>query len=857
MTPIETEKLCLSLINCNDGREVLNLLKEYNLWDKEELWRPYGDIEGNWSTINAHGATDYCLNEKITNSIDAVLANKCWEQGINPEDKEKTPNSVNDAVYKFLNDPENNDENKRSHIFWSQKYRLKVAKNIFLSCGGVSGKNPTIAIADLGEGQTPEMVPNTFLSLQKSNKIGIDFVQGKWNQGGSGAMKYCGQGTGIQLQLIVTRRNPEIIKKFPEHKSNNTPRKDDWSFTIIKREEPSDKSKRSTASYLAPVGATNGKSFKGEILSFRDNGGIPFFPSDYDQCKIKSSYGSLTKLFDYNIRQSDAMRTGGLSFNIGWLLPRSPIPIRFHDARKGFKRKQGSFAYSIEGVANFLERTSLNDETSNLEKLEPSKDFIRVNNYKIEYDIFIFKKDKALQYKGRQGIIWSINGQAHATQPDQFFKADDLGYASIADHMLVVLKCDDIGKTDVEDIFASTRDKIDHGHKLVREIKKRLISQLKEHTGIQEIVRKRILEDQNKPPVQDQRILKQLQDIISETPLIENLDLGDLFKNKTKVEKKIGELKRNLKEFPTRFILKGTKDNKETLKRDAFEGKDVKFTFLTDAKNNYFTRRKDRAEFDFYWIDENNELHQIENTGGPFLKDGICKATIKLKIDHKAGDLVNVRFLIKDKKNTFECNAELNVRKKSESPETGKNKTKSKNKNKNQQGIELDDEDKHDLIIASPLNEEDWNKKFGERSWNKFEVLKVESYRGEDQKVKYLFYYNKDYIFLQNEQSKATPSNPAELIERKFQIALSLFGMSALSTYKSDKKNNRKSFNIDNPFSDSTDNENENKEIPVSELRAVEISARSIAMLILPTIKVVNKLNPKIRTTSSEFTDDN
>ena len=81
--------------------------------------------------------------------------------------------------------------------------------------------------------------------------------------------------------------------------------------------------------------------------------------------------------------------------------------------------------------------------------------------------------------------------------------------------------------------------------------------------------------------------------------------------------------------------------------------------------------------------------------------------------------------------------------------------------------------------------------------------------------------------------------------------------MSALSTYKSDKKNNRKSFNIDNPFSDSTDNENENKEIPVSELRAVEISARSIAMLILPTIKVVNKLNPKIRTTSSEFTDDN
>ena len=114
MTPKETEQLCLSLINCNDGREVLDLLKKNNLWDKEELWRPYGDVEGNWSTINSHGATDYCLNEKITNAIDAVLASKCWEQGINPEDKEKTPNSVNDAVYKFLSDPENTDENKQS-----------------------------------------------------------------------------------------------------------------------------------------------------------------------------------------------------------------------------------------------------------------------------------------------------------------------------------------------------------------------------------------------------------------------------------------------------------------------------------------------------------------------------------------------------------------------------------------------------------------------------------------------------------------------------------------------------------------------------------------------------------------------
>jgi|TARA_Y100000294_G_C8560037_1_gene338713 hypothetical protein len=856
MSPKETEQLCLSLIETTDSHKVYELLKEYDLWDKKEIWRPYGDVEGNWSTINSHGATDYCLNEKIINSIDSTLTNECWLSGTDPKDQENAPKNILDAVHKYLGDPSITDGSKKSHIFWSQQHRLKIARRIFVSCGGLQGNPPTISIADLGEGQVPEMVPKTFLSLLSSNKIGIDFVQGKWNQGGSGAMKYCGQGSPYQFQLIVTKRNPDIIKKFPEHESNNTARKDDWSFTVIKRVLPTGKIKRSDASYLAPIGPLI-KDNRGEVLSFRNGRGLPFFPNEYDQCSGKANYGSLIKLYNYSIKSGDAMRTGGLMFNLGWLLPRSPIPVRFHDARKGFKRNKGSFQYNIEGVSNFLERTSLTKESSNLEKLDPSTDFIKVKNYKIEYDIFVFKKDQALQFKGRQGVIWTINGQAHATQPDIFFKADDLGYASIADHMLVVLKCDNISVGDREDIFASTRDKIDHGHSLVKEIKKRLVSQLKEHTGIQEIVTKRILEDTKKPPVQDKRLLRQLQEIISETPLIESLDLGDLLKNKTKVEKKLGDLKKNLKEFPTIFHFKGTKGNKEILERDSFIGRDVRLTLVTDAKNNYFTRRKDRGELDFFW-DDDGELKDIENTGGPFLRNGICKVTLKLKHDLTAGDDQKVKIIIKDKKTTFECLAELNIREKPVTEKKERKRKESKRKNKNEEGVELEDEDKHDLIIALPLTELEWKEKWGKNSWSKFEVLKVVPYTDpKTQKSRYIFYYNKDYQYLLQEQIKATPSNPAELIERKFQIALSLFGMSALSTYKFDKKSNRKGvYDVDNPFATDQDSKDENQ-ITIQETRVVEIAARTIAMLILPTIKVVNKLSAKVKTTTSEILDEN
>ena len=51
----------------------------------------------------------------------------------------------------------------------------------------------SLTISDCGEGQTPRNLPQTILSLNKSNKMYIRFVQGQFNQGGTGALRFCGE----------------------------------------------------------------------------------------------------------------------------------------------------------------------------------------------------------------------------------------------------------------------------------------------------------------------------------------------------------------------------------------------------------------------------------------------------------------------------------------------------------------------------------------------------------------------------------------------------------------------------------------------------------------------------------------
>jgi hypothetical protein len=190
--------------------EVIQILRDAGYWDNDEAWRYYGDRDTNYNAIgNQQSKPEAALVEKLVNSVDARLMNECRVRVIDPESG-AAPQSIREAVAQFFE--ENPNRITAGHIReWTNSKRTEVARGITLAATGAKpgdGREPCFTISDVGEGQTPEMVPETILSLDKRHKFRIPFVQGKFNMGGSGALEFCGRHN---LQLVISRRNPALV----------------------------------------------------------------------------------------------------------------------------------------------------------------------------------------------------------------------------------------------------------------------------------------------------------------------------------------------------------------------------------------------------------------------------------------------------------------------------------------------------------------------------------------------------------------------------------------------------------------------------------------------------------------------
>jgi hypothetical protein len=147
------------------------------------------------------------------------------------------------AIFYEGADPSNVRGHQGNMADWTRVRRTEVAREITIALTGPVGAKPGIVIADAGEGQSPDLLPDTILSLMKGIKKSIPFVQGKFNMGGTGALRFCGPD---HLQLVLSKRNPGIAAK--EGSSA------DWGFTIVRRERPTATTRVSTYRYLAPLG---------------------------------------------------------------------------------------------------------------------------------------------------------------------------------------------------------------------------------------------------------------------------------------------------------------------------------------------------------------------------------------------------------------------------------------------------------------------------------------------------------------------------------------------------------------------------------------------------------------------------
>jgi len=246
---MKPQELCISLIQADSARDIKNILKKENLWDDESLWRPFGDVMNNFGSIgNQQSDPVAALVEKIINSIDARLMGFADERGIKPTDP-NCPKDMREAIAQFIDNKNApyGDRDGRIYYWDDLKIREESTKiSLFATGKRASEGYPCLTISDTGQGQTPDGFPDTFMSLAKSNKMDIPFVQGKFNMGGTGVFPFCKGEDNDQIQLVVSRRNPALVK------NSSNPRDKEWGFSVIRKVTRAGM-RSSMYEYLAPL----------------------------------------------------------------------------------------------------------------------------------------------------------------------------------------------------------------------------------------------------------------------------------------------------------------------------------------------------------------------------------------------------------------------------------------------------------------------------------------------------------------------------------------------------------------------------------------------------------------------------
>src|SRR5262249_32293041 len=159
-------------------------------------------------------------------------------------------------------------------------------------------------VLDSGCGQSPNRFPETFLSLGEKNKEGIQFVQGKFNMGSTGSLRFCTRSDirDGHFKLIISRPSGE---KF-------------WGWTLVRVRVPSGKEVLPVAEYFYP-----GKS----IPMFRENELKGF---RHDKYGLIDS-GSIVKLYEYDIGRKNNNVDIGLYNALTVSLVDCALPIRVYD----------------------------------------------------------------------------------------------------------------------------------------------------------------------------------------------------------------------------------------------------------------------------------------------------------------------------------------------------------------------------------------------------------------------------------------------------------------------------------------------------------------------------------------------
>jgi len=832
MNSEDARDLCLNLMVADTEEQVIDLLTKAGCWEKDDFWRNYGDMENNYSTIgNQQSRPDAALVEKLVNSIDACLMNECLLRRINPEDPARAPKSIEEAVAVFFGESKSKQTPHSPVTEWLPSKRMEIAKRITLAATGARGRagKASFSVADSGEGQTPDTLPDTILSLNRENKLRIPFVQGKFNMGGTGALKFGGRNS---LQLVVSRRNPGLVNGS-ENDSDFM-----WGFTVVRREYPSEGRRNSIFTYLAPYKADS-KPKKGGILRFRSDT-LPIFPDEGAEANAgarkysrESQWGTLIKLYEYDNpgrSNTNILLHDGAKERLDLLLTEAALPIRLYECRN-YGGHPGSYSTNLTGI-----NVRLKDENhSNLEPGFPHSCHLKVQGQSMVAKIFAFKKGKARAYRRNEGIIFTVNGQMHAALEDSFFKRKNVYLDYLADSLLVIVDCSQIEGGMREDLFPNSRDRL-YRSRLRNEIESRLEEMLHQDQALRDLRERRRREMAESKVKDDKPLIDVLQDLIKRQPTLADLFLFGKRISSPFNASGLGGEKTDYqgKTNPTFFRFKDVNYG-EVLYRNCPINHKCRVKFESDAANDFFIRDIDPGTFELF-VDQDLPGPDIDNYTGPNLRDGTATLTIELPNQCREGDELRIVTKVHDPTAIEPFTNILVVKVLKAADTNGKKKKHVRDKS---QGAEKNGEDKKPGQLGLPqiseVSQAEWNNM--SPPFDKYSALRIfhaEAEKGDQQtdqiKDVYEFYINVDNVHLKSYQK--TSKKGAPLIKHQFIYGMVLIGLGLLHEHIGNA----------GPLVPSSESESETAD-ESSFVDKAEVVSKALAPILIPMIQSLGDLS--------------
>lgn len=786
---MDARKLALTLARSESEADVIVILKNAGLWNDDSAWRFYGDKENNFADIgNQQSRPEAALVEKITNSVDAVLMRECLARGINPEGPD-APRTIQEALQAFFNIR----DGRLSNL--DPRTRSKLAENICVVATGQK-TNPCYAVVDTGEGQTPHMLPETILSLGKSNKLRIPFVQGKFNMGGTGVLQFCGRRN---LQLVISRRHPSIPRDFSD------PTWDLWGVTVVRREDPQRGMRNSVFRYLAPQGA---------ILTF-DAPFLPLLPDEENRAYVRElEAGTFIKLYEYDMQGLKTNILFDLYNRLSLLMPQIALPIRLYE-RRGYESH--SRQTTLSGLSVRLDE----DRRENLEDGFPTYHEFQVMGQRLKTHVYAFRRDASAKYKRGEGIIFTIHGQTHGALRQEFFSRKNVGMGYLEDSILVLVDCSEIDGRIREDTFMNSRDRLRENS--FRSNVERLLEQLIcEHPGLRELRARRRLEATREQMADSRPLAKALERILRKSPTFAALFIhGDRLPNpfdlkQTSSQQRPYEGKR----FPTFFTLE--RRYTENHPKNCPTNVRCRIQYKTDAANDYFGRETEPGVFRLYLGDEPYESHDAPN-----LWNGTAYLNLRLPSDASPGETLYFRSEVSDPsrvapfEDEFYVHVLTPVEKTSGTPGLRRDPAgnDAKGDNKEPSGLSLPP------IIE--VRRDRWEE-FG---FDRESALRVVS-SGDDG---YDFYVNMDNVYLLTEQKGDTAET--EILNARFKFGMALIGLAML----------RQDEGVDRLTDDECDNGDA--------FSSIERVTRQMSPILLPMISCLSTLADEMAGTANTEED--